>query len=215
MSQTEPHASRVRVAHLTGATISDAPQCCVGCTWWQQRPGGRPPEKKRWMEDVQEQFGPWGKLYLDGGRLIAFLQYGPSAAFERARDLPAGPASADAVLITCSFLVEVGSPWALQSLVPGMHRRGPRRRPRRDRGVRLPLRGGRGVRRALPAPPDGIPARLPQRLRLPHLRTSGRIELMRLELGGIVPVADDQTALEKAWTAVQTWRTAGSPAAAG
>ncbi len=68
MSQTEPRASQVRVAHLTGATIADAPQCCVGCTWWQQRVGGRPPDKRRWMEEVQEQFGPWGKLYLDGGR---------------------------------------------------------------------------------------------------------------------------------------------------
>jgi len=44
------------------------------------------------------------------------------------------------------------------------------------------------------------------------LRSSGRIELMRLELGGIIPVSDDQNALEKAWSAVQGWRQAGAPA---
>ena len=197
MSQTEPHGSRVRVAHLTGATISDAPQCCVGCTWWQQRPGGRPPEKRRWMEDVQEQFGPWGKLYLDGGRLIAFLQYGPSA---------------DAVLITCSFLVEVGSPWALQSLVlacigevrDGGHDAIEAFAYRYEEGEEF---GARFLRHRTVFPRDFLAD-----FGFRTLRSSGRIELMRLELGGIIPVSDDQNALEKAWSAVQGWRQAGAPA---
>jgi hypothetical protein len=212
VSQTEPRASQVRVAHLTGATISDAPQCCVGCTWWQQRVGGRAPDKRRWMEEVQEQFGPWGKLYLDGGRLIAFLQYGPSAAFDRARDLPAGPPSADAVLITCSFLVEVGSPWALQSLVlacigevrDGGHDAIEAFAYRYEEGEEF---GARFLRHRTVFPRDFLAD-----FGFRTLRSSGRIELMRLELGGIIPVSDDQNALEKAWSAVQGWRQAGAPA---
>ena len=40
------------------------------------------------------------------------------------------------------------------------------------------------------------------------LRTAGRIELMRLELGGIVPVEDDRTAIERAWSAFRARRQA-------
>jgi hypothetical protein len=164
------------------------------------------------MEDVQEQFGPWGKLYLDGGRLIAFLQYGPSAAFDRARDLPAGPASPDAVLITCSFLVEVGSPWALQSLVlacigevrDGGHDAIEAFAYRYEEGEEF---GARFLRHRTVFPRDFLAD-----FGFRTLRSSGRIELMRLELGGIIPVSDDQTALEKAWSAVQAWRQAGAPA---
>src|SRR5947209_20421476 len=44
------------------------------------------------------------------------MQYGPAELFPRAAELPAGPPSADAVLVTCAYLVDSSSPWVMQSL---------------------------------------------------------------------------------------------------
>src|SRR5919197_4090698 len=44
------------------------------------------------------------------------MQYGPSALFPRAAELPAGPPSDDAVLVTCAYLVDPSTPWVMQSL---------------------------------------------------------------------------------------------------
>ena len=44
------------------------------------------------------------------------MQYGAARLFPRAEELPAGPPSDDAVLVTCAYLVDRSSPWVLQSL---------------------------------------------------------------------------------------------------
>ena len=70
------------------------------------------------MLEAEDEFGPWGKLYVDDdGRTVGLIQYGPADRFPRARGLPAGPPAADAALITCAYLVDVHSPWVLQSLL--------------------------------------------------------------------------------------------------
>jgi hypothetical protein len=209
---SEAGPSRVRVAHLTGATIADAPQCCVGCTWWQERLGGRSVDKRRWMDDVQESFGPWGKLYLDGGRLVGLLQYGPASVFARPRDLPAGPPSEDAVLVTCSFLVQPTSPWALQSLFLaciGEVRDGgfaalEAFAYRYEEGEEF---AARFLQHRTVFPRDFL-ADFGFRV----LRASGRVELMRLELGGIVPVVETENAVARLWHALRARQRAGMPA---
>lgn len=104
------------VEHLTGATVESSPLPCRDCMWWQTRPGGRPGDRARWARDTEDDFGPWGKLYVDDGRVIGLIQYGPSDGFSRARHLPAGPPDRDAVLVTCAYLTDAQSPWVLQSL---------------------------------------------------------------------------------------------------
>ena len=106
----------MRVHHLTGATDDQRPTVCHSCVWWQTRDGGRDADRRRWIDDVESSFGAWGKLYVEDGVHIASLQYGPAPDFPRARTLPAGPASDDAVLVTCAYLTDPHSPWALQSL---------------------------------------------------------------------------------------------------
>ena len=154
------------VSGLTRATLGSAPSVCRDCVWWQSR-GNRTASKERWMERAEEEFGEWGTLYLDdGGRLLGSLQYGPSYLFPRAADLPAGPASDDAVLVTCSYLAGGVAEWAEKSLLLAAIGESRDRRRDRARGVRLPLPGG-GVRRgAVPRAPHGVPARLPRRVRL-------------------------------------------------
>jgi hypothetical protein len=179
------------VEHLTGATVSDAPVPCRDCMWWQTRPGHRPGDRERWTAEHEDQFGPWGKLYVDDGRVIGLIQYGPADRFARARDLPAGPPGRDAVLVTCAYLTDANSPWVLQSLFLAAIGEC------RDRG--LPALEAFGYR----YPPDeGFDARfLSHRTIFPSdflhdlgfhpQRTAGRIELARLDLRAIEPVPEE------------------------
>ena len=101
---------------LTGATLETAPAVCHACIWWQSR-SGRPANKHRWIERAEGDWGPWGSIYYDDdGRVLGSMQYGPSELFPRAYELPGGPPSNDAVLVTCAYLVDRGSPWVMQSL---------------------------------------------------------------------------------------------------
>ena len=103
--------------------------------------------------------------------------------------MPAGPPSRDAAIITCAYLIEAGSPWALQSLILAAIGEC------RDRG--LAALEAFAYRYA---PDAGFPERFVRhRTIFPsdflrdfgfHTRRSaGRIELMRLDLRAIVPVA--------------------------
>src|SRR5690349_25088971 len=49
-------------------------------------------------------------------RLLGSMQYGPAGLFPRARELPAGPPTDDAVLVTCAYLTDPSRPWVMQSL---------------------------------------------------------------------------------------------------
>ena len=105
-----------QVAGLTGATLQTAPSVCHECVWWQSRAGSEA-EKDRWRERAESEWGAWGTLYVDGdGHLLGSMQYGPAALFPRAAELPAGPPSRDAVLVTCAYLADPSTPWVMQSL---------------------------------------------------------------------------------------------------
>jgi hypothetical protein len=180
----------VGIEHLTGATEPRRPDVCRSCTWWQSH-RGREIDKRRWIEDIEDDFGPWGGVYLDGDRHVASLQYGPAPAFPRARTLPAGPASDDAVLVTCAYLSDPSSPWALQSLflscIGACHERG------------ATALEAFGVVHAAEA--EFAERFLQHRTIFPRdfladygfrtLRSAGRVELMRLELKGLQPVPED------------------------
>ena len=102
---------------LTAGTQYSVAGVCRDCVWWQS-PGNRTASKNRWIERAEEEWGEWGSLYLDDhGRLLGSLQYGPSHLFPRAADLPAGPASDDAALVTCVYLVPDASGWVEKSLL--------------------------------------------------------------------------------------------------
>jgi len=105
-----------RLAGLTKLTLETAPTVCHECVWWQTR-GRRALDKDRWMEKVELEFGAFGTVYYDAdGRVLASMQYGPAPSFPRAYELPGGPPSSDAMLVTCAYLVDPSSPWVLQSL---------------------------------------------------------------------------------------------------
>src|SRR5213595_3663552 len=105
-----------RISGLTGVTLETAPSVCHECIWWQTR-NGRSADKRKWIRDAEDEWGAWGTVYRDDdGTVIGSMQYGPAELFPRARELPAGPPSDDAVLVTCAYLLDRASPWVMQSL---------------------------------------------------------------------------------------------------
>jgi hypothetical protein len=179
-----------RFVGLTGATLSTTPAVCHECIFWQSRTG-RSVDKRRWIRGTEEEWGAWGTVYHDDdGRLLGSMQFGPSGLFPLAAELPAGPPSEDAVLITCAYVVDPSKPWVMQSLFLTAIGE------TRERGARaLEAFGYR----------YGDDASTFDRFRLHKTifprdfladfgfvtaRVHGRVELNRLELGGLVPVVE-------------------------
>jgi hypothetical protein len=179
-----------RVAGLTGATLETAPTVCHDCVWWQSR-WDSPADKRRWRERAESEWGAWGTLYYDDdGRLLGSMQYGPAQLFPRAAELPAGPPSNDAVLVTCAYLVSSATPWVMQSLFLTAIGEA------RDKGAkaletfayRYPT-GETQYERFL-VHRTVFPRDFLADLGFHTLRTAGRVELARLDFGGLQPVME-------------------------
>ena len=179
-----------RLAGLTGATLETAPSVCRTCVWWQSR-SSREIDKERWIEKVEDDFGAWGALYYDDdGRLLGSLQYGPESAFPRAAELPGGPPTQDAALVTCAYLMAASAPWVLQSLflaaIGDVKDKGASALEafayRYDEGESNEERFR--VHRTV------FPSDFLGDFGFQTVRTAGRVELARLDLGGLQPVAE-------------------------
>ena len=147
------------------------------------------------MARAEEEWGAWGTVYSDEqGRVLGSMQYGPSALFPRAADLPAGPPSDDAVLVTCAYLVDRTSPWVLQSLFLAAIGEA------KDKGAgaletfayRYPE--GESAYERFQVHKTVFPSDFLADFGFRTMRSSGRVELARLELGGLVPVLEGRRA---------------------
>jgi hypothetical protein len=143
------------------------------------------------MERAEEDWGEWGTIYLDEGeRLLGSLQYGPSHLFPRGADLPAGPVSEDAVVVTCSYLVGDGAEWVEKSLMLAAIGES------RDRGAkaleafayRYPE--GESLEERFLVHRTVFPRDFLEEFGFTTVRSQGRVELCRLELGGLAPVEE-------------------------
>jgi hypothetical protein len=179
-----------RVSGLTGLTLLDTPTVCHDCIWWQSR-GERKVDKRKWIEKTETEWGPWGTVYYDAdGHVLGSMQYGPAHLFPRAAGLPAGPPSADAVLVTCAYLVETSSPWVVQSLFLAAIG------DAKDRGAKaletfaFRYREGESQYERFQVHKTIFPADFLADFGFETLRVSGRVELARLELGGLIPVVE-------------------------
>jgi hypothetical protein len=197
----------IRIAGLTGATLETAPAVCHGCVWWQSRSAGRAPDKQRWIEKAETEFGAWGTVYYDyDGRVLGSMQYGASRLFPRAAELPAGPPSDDAVIVTCAYLFDRTSPWVLQSLFLAAIG------DAKDKGAaaletfayRYP-EGESDYERFL-VHRTVFPRDFLSDFGFRTVRLSGQVELVRLELGGLVPVLEG-----KRWRVLRALREAFMP----
>jgi hypothetical protein len=179
-----------KVEGLTGATLRHAPSVCHECVFWQSR-GARRASKERWIEKTEDDWGAWGALYHDDdGRLLGSIQYGPAVLFPRADELPAGPPSDDAVLVTCVYLVSSASPWVEQSLFLAAIGEA------RDKGARaletfaFRYPEGESTYERFLVHKTVFPRDFLADFGFRTVRSQGRVELVRLELGGLVPVVE-------------------------
>jgi hypothetical protein len=179
-----------RVSGLTGATLEHAPSVCHECVWWQSR-AGRHANKDRWRFRAEDEWGAWGALYHDDdGRLLGSIQYGRSDLFPRATELPAGPPSPDAVLVTCVYLVSAASPWVEQSLFLTAIGEA------RDKGARAleafayRYPEGESTYERFIVHRTVFPRDFLADFGFLTVRTQGNVELARLELGGLKPVVE-------------------------
>jgi len=183
-----------QVESLSRGTLASAPAVCRDCVWWQSR-SGRPADKEKWIDRVEDGVGAWGTVYRDGdGRLLGLMQYGPAQLFPRAAELPAGPPSLDAVLVTCAYLVDRSSPWVMQSLFLAAIGEA------RDQGAaaveafayRYPE--GETPYERFQVHKTVFPRDFLSDFGFHTVRSQGRVELARLDLGGLVPVAEGRRA---------------------
>jgi hypothetical protein len=183
-----------QVSGLTGATLPTAPPVCQGCVWWQSR-AGRDVDKERWIAKAEEEWGAWGTVYYeDDGRVLGSMQYGPVELFPRAAELPAGPPSDDAVLVTCAYLVDSTTPWVMQSLFLAAIGEA------RDKGARAletfayRYPEGESMTERFLVHRTIFPRNFLADFGFLTVRAAGRVELARLELGGLEPVLEGKRA---------------------
>lgn len=94
-----------QLQELDRAASEILPEECRSCGWWQGHDESWPASAADdWAETAIEYFGSWGKLAIADDELMGMIQYGPAGLFARANDFACGPVSADAVLLTCSFV---------------------------------------------------------------------------------------------------------------
>ena len=182
------------VVGLTRVTLGDAPHVCQGCVWWQSR-GNRTASKERWIDKIEDDWGEWGTVYYDDdGRVLGSMQYGPASLFPRAHDLPAGPPSEDAILVTCAYLAGGVAEWVEKSLFLAAIGEA------RDKGAKcleaFAYRYGertstydRFIVHRTVFPRDFLAD-----FGFETVRSQGNVELVRLELGGLQPVEEGRRA---------------------
>ena len=113
------------------------------------------------------------------------MQYGPSECFPRAAELPAGPPSDDAILVTCAYLIDSSRPWVMQSLF--LTAIG----DARDRGARAleafayRYPEGESAYERFHVHKTVFPRDFLADFGFLSVRAHGRVELARLELGGL------------------------------
>jgi len=185
-----------RIRGLTRLTLQETPGVCHECVWWQSKTGRRA-NKDRWIDRAEDDFGPWGALYCDDdGRVIGSMQYGPAQYFPRAFELPAGPPSEDAALVTCAYLLDRTSPWVLQSLFLAAIGEARERGAKAVEAFAYRYPEGESAYERFHVHKTIFPADFLGDFGFRLVRSSGRVGLARLELGGLVPATE--TVREKA-----------------
>ena len=179
-----------RISGLTGATIETAPTVCHECIWWQTR-NGRSTDKRKWIREAEDAWGAWGTVYQDAdGHLLGSMQYGPTELFPRARELPAGPPSDDAFLVTCAYLSEPTTPWVMQSLFLTAIGEARERHAPALEAFAYRYRDGESAYERFEVHRTVFPRDFLADFGFRTQHVQGRVELCRLELGGLQPVLE-------------------------
>ena len=179
-----------RLDGLTRVTLETAPSVCHECVWWQSR-GGRRANKDRWLDRIESDWGAWGTVYYDEhGRTLGSMQYGPGELFPRAAELPAGPPSPDAVLVTCAYLLDSSTPWVMQSLFLAAIADARDKYAKALEAFAYVYPEGESPYERFQVHKTIFPRDFLSDFGFVTVRAVGRVELVRLELGGLQPAVE-------------------------
>jgi GNAT superfamily N-acetyltransferase len=126
------------MAALTLDNLDDLPKRCRHCVFWELSPqladqavefGSVEFEKEVWVSQLLLEWGSCGKVVYVRGVPAGYVIYAPPSAVPRAAEMPTGPVSADAVLLTAmqvmpEFAGEGLGRLLAQSVVKDLTRRG-------------------------------------------------------------------------------------------
>ncbi|RZT83218.1 FR47-like protein [Pseudonocardia sediminis] len=126
------------VAPLNLDNLGDLPKRCRSCVYWELSSRGAEQadeygttdlEKEAWLSEVLLEWGSCGRIVHMGGVPAGYVIYAPPSAVPRATEMPTGPVSADAVLLTTMQILPEFSGEGLgrmlaQAVVKDLTRRG-------------------------------------------------------------------------------------------
>jgi len=111
---------KIVIANLTEDNLRDTPNweappfSCRYCIYWEYAEGRVDPaaetqdsiirKKIDWLRRTNDQFGNCAKIAFADGVAAGYAQYGPPEFFPNTASYPAGPASPEAVFISCLFV---------------------------------------------------------------------------------------------------------------
>lgn len=154
------------VAALTLDNLDDLPKRCRRCVFWELSEnlgkqaadfGSTELEKEAWVSEVLLEWGSCGRVVYMAGAPAGYVMYAPPSAVPRAAQMPTGPVSADAVLLTTMQVLPEFSGEGLgrmlaQAVVRDLTRRGVKavevfgeQRPGTEPGCLIPADFLRGV----------------------------------------------------------------------
>ncbi|NMI02162.1 GNAT family N-acetyltransferase [Pseudonocardia acidicola] len=97
------------VAGITLDNLDELPKRCRSCVFWELSDhlgkqavefGSTDLEKEAWVSGVLLEWGSCGRIVHVRGVPAGYVMYAPPSAVPRAAEMPTGPVSADAVLLT-------------------------------------------------------------------------------------------------------------------
>lgn len=203
------------MAALTLDNLDDLPKRCRRCVFWELSPhlaqqatdfGTVEFEKEAWVSEVLLEWGSCGKVVYVQGVPAGYAIYAPPSAVPRAAEMPTGPVSADAVLLTTmqvmpEFAGEGLGRLLAQAVVKDLTRRG-------VRAVEV-----FGDARPGTEPSCFIPAEFLRGVGFKTIRPHPRWPRLRMELrSGITWKEDVESALEQLLTSVSIPVQATGPA---
>jgi GNAT superfamily N-acetyltransferase len=154
------------VAPINLDNLADLPKRCRRCVFWELSEhlgqqaaeyGSTELEKEAWVSEVLLEWGSCGRIVYMGGLPAGYVIYAPPSAVPRAAEMPTGPVSADAVLLTTmqvmpEFAAEGLGRMLAQAVVRDLTRRGVKaievfgeQRPGTEPGCLIPADFLRGV----------------------------------------------------------------------
>jgi hypothetical protein len=98
----------VRAIDLNSASRDLLAPVCSSCTWWLTRPGVEPGPglRREWEQETEAEAGFFGRALVDDDAVIGWMHAAAARLAPRARCLPAGPPTADAYVLTCSYFYD-------------------------------------------------------------------------------------------------------------